>query len=74
VFQISVLRQMAITIMLPLALMVGISCRDFAATELPIVTLVGIALATMHPIMTDFRDEYAGDRRCFVVSQTESSA
>jgi hypothetical protein len=52
VFQISVLRQMGITILLPLTLMVGLSyLRAFRRIELVAVGLIGIALAAMHPIM-----------------------
>jgi hypothetical protein len=52
VFQISVLRQMGVTILLPLTLMVGLGyLRTFRRIELIIVGLIGIALASMHPIM-----------------------
>ncbi|MEO8610208.1 MAG: hypothetical protein ABI690_20100 [Chloroflexota bacterium] len=52
VFQISVLRQMGITILLPLTLMVGLGyLRTFRRIDLLIIGFIGIALAAMHPIM-----------------------
>ncbi len=52
VFQINVLRQMGVTILLPLTLMVGLSyLRTFRRVDLPVVGLIGITLAAMHPIM-----------------------
>jgi hypothetical protein len=51
VFQINVLRQFSLTIMLPLALLVALSyLRTFQRRDLMIVALTGAALAAMHPI------------------------
>lgn len=50
VFQISTLRQASITLMLPLALLVGFTyLRTFRRHDLVMVLLAGVMLAMMHP-------------------------
>jgi tetratricopeptide (TPR) repeat protein len=51
VFQINVLRQMSITIMLPLALLAGLAyLKNLRRGDLIATALAGLALASMHPI------------------------
>ena len=51
VFQINTLRQMSITIMLPLALMAAFTyLRSFRWRDLALLVLAGLALALLHPI------------------------
>lgn len=50
VFQINVLRQFSLTIMLPLALMAGVSyLRTYQRRDLVLIGVGGFALAAMHP-------------------------